>query len=101
MQTRSAAITVEKPKAGDVLTIVSGKMNDLQKAEPSSGDGPTTWFLTVNPGNAAGYEVIIKKTMELFGQRVADWSYSVFRDKTLWGANKEWLGKQVSAELKS
>jgi len=83
MQTRTAAITVGKPKAGDVLTIVSGKMNDLQKA-PSSGDGSTTWFLTVNPGNAAGYEVIIKKAMELFGQRVADWSYSVFRDKTLW-----------------
>ena len=77
---------MEKPKAGDVLTIVSGKMNDLHKAEPSSGVGPTTWFLAVNPGNAAEYEVIIKKAMQLFGQPVADWSYSIFRDKNTVGA---------------
>ena len=75
-------------------------MNDLHKAEPSSGVGPTTWFLTVNPGNAGEYEVIIQKAMQLFGQPVADWSYSIFRDKTLWGPNKEWLGKQVGTEIK-
>ena len=91
---------MEKPQAGSVLTIVSGKMNDLQKAGPSSGDGPTKWFLTVNPGDVDGYRAIIEKAIELFGQPVADWSYSIFRDKTLWGPNKEWLGKQVGTEIK-
>ena len=49
-------ISIKKAKAGDVLTIVSGKMNDLHKAEPSSGVGPTTWFLTVK-GKQVGTEI--------------------------------------------
>ena len=51
---RTGDVKLEKPQAGSVLTIVSGKMNDLQKAGPSSGDGPTKWFLTVNPGDVDG-----------------------------------------------
>ena len=83
-----------------MLTIVGGKSNDLQIRMSRPGKGPTSWSLTVNPGDADGYRAIIEKAMELFGQPVADWSYSIFRDKTLWGPNKEWLGKHIGTEIK-
>ena len=97
---RTENMKVEKPKSGDVLTIVGGKGNNLQIGVSSPGTAPANWCLTVNPGDANGYRAIIEKAMKLFGQPVADWSYSIFRDKTLWGPNKEWLGKEIGTEIK-